>query len=372
MNDISIIIPTHNRAGLLLPALTSIAAAVASIDRVEIIVVDNGSVDCTADVCREIKHRFPKHNWRYFYDEIPGLLTGRHLGARKAQGDVLAYLDDDVLLGPSWLEALDDAFRDPEVMLAGGPTRPHYEAEPPSWLAGMWIEFEKGIRVLGELSLVDLGPTTKEIDPLYVPGANFAIRKAAFRACGGFHPDCIPQPLQRYQGDGEVGLTLKMRAEGLKTLYHPGAAVKHVIPASRLTPESFEKRGFYQGVSDSYTRLRRNGFLPARRSWKDLVRPIKWKFARASLLRNPTAENIRFLVARARLAGQWFHENEVRDDPRLLAWVLKRDYFDYRLPDGWESYGRKLAVARTGGGPGVETMTRSDLTARSATKPRSS
>ena len=34
----------------------------------------------------------------------------------------------------------------------------------------MWIEFEEGGRVLGELSLVDLGPTTKEADPLYMGG----------------------------------------------------------------------------------------------------------------------------------------------------------------------------------------------------------
>jgi glycosyltransferase involved in cell wall biosynthesis len=304
---------------------------------VEIIVVDNGSTDDTARICREIKDRYPKHDWRYFYDDTPGLLTGRHLGAREAKGDLLAFLDDDVLLFPSWLEALNDAIRDPEVMLAGGPTSPCYEAEPPPWLDGMWEEYEQGVRVLGELSLVDLGPTTKQVDPLYVPGANFAIRKAAFQACGGFHPDCLPKSLQRYQGDGETGLALKMRARGLKALYHPGAAVKHVIPVGRLTAESFQRKGFYQGVGGSYTNIRRAGLLPERtKSWKDLLRPIKWKLERRRLLGDPSAENIRFLIARARFAGRWFHENEVRNDPTLLAWVLKPEYLDYKLPDGWK------------------------------------
>ena len=113
MNDISIIIPTYNRAGALLQTMTSIATVVAPRDPVEIIVVDNGSIDDTAGICREIKDRFPKHNWRYFYDETPGLLTGRHLGAREAQGDILAFLDDDVLLAPSWLEALERRIRRP-------------------------------------------------------------------------------------------------------------------------------------------------------------------------------------------------------------------------------------------------------------------
>jgi hypothetical protein len=250
----------------------------------------------------------------------------------------LAFLDDDVLLTPSWLEALDDVFGDPEVMLAGGPVCAHYEVEPPPWLGGMWIEFDKGTRVLGELSLVDLGPTRREVDPLYIPGGNCAIRKAALQACGGFHPDGVPKRLLRYRGDGEIGLALKIKARNLKALYHPGAAVKHVIPVSRLTPESFEQKGFYQGVSNSYTKIRRNGFLPARtKSWKDLVRPVKWKYERESLLRNPTADAVQFLVARAHSAGSWFHEYEVRKDPKLLDWVLKSDYFDYRLPDGWES-----------------------------------
>jgi glycosyltransferase involved in cell wall biosynthesis len=339
MSDISIIIPTRNRAGVLIQAMTSIAAVVTSKDPVEIIIVDNGSSDDTASICREIKDRFPKHDWRYFYDEHPGALTGRHLGAREAKGEILAFLEDDVLLAPSWLEALDDAFKDPEVMYTGGPVCPHYKVEPPPWLTGMWMEFEKGVRVLGELSLVDLGPNRKEIDPLYVPGGNCGIRKAAFKVCGGLHPENLPKPLLRYRGDGETGLAIKIRSRGLKALYHPGAAVKHVIPGSRMTPESFEQKAFCQGVSNSFTGIRGNGFPPARaKSWKDRVRSIKWKLMRESLLRNPTAENIRFLASRSRFAGRWFHEDEVRRDPKLLEWVLKPDYFNYRLPDGWESH----------------------------------
>jgi glycosyltransferase involved in cell wall biosynthesis len=319
--------------------MTSIAIAVAPKDPVEIIVVDNGSIDDTPGICREIKDRFPKHDWRYFYDETPGVLTGRHLGAKEAQGKILAFLDDDVLLAPSWLEGLNDALRDPEVVYTGGPVLPHYEVEPPPWLAGMWIEFEEGVRVLGELSLVDLGPIRKEVDPLYIAGGNCAIRKAVLKTCGGFNPERVPQPLLRYRGDGETGLAYKIRERGLKALYHPGVLVKHVIPASRLTPESFEQKAFYQGVSNSYTTIRSNGFLPARtKSWKDLVRPIKWRLERKRLLRNLTAENVHFLVARARRKGAWFHQDEVRRDPKLLEWVLKSDYLDYRLPDGWEAY----------------------------------
>ena len=97
-------------------------------------------------------------------------------------------------------------------------------------MAGMWVEFEAGVRVLGELSLVDLGLTKKSVDPLYVPGANFAIRKTAFQACGGFHPlTACRRRCNATRVTAKSGLTLKMRARGLKALYHPGAAVRHVI-----------------------------------------------------------------------------------------------------------------------------------------------
>jgi glycosyltransferase involved in cell wall biosynthesis len=338
--DISIIVPTYNRAVALHRTLTSIGKVVRSNDPVEVIIVDNGSGDNTAAVCRDIENRFPKHNFCYFYDEMPGLLTGRHLGARKAKGEILSFLDDDVVLAPSWLAALKDAFSDPEVMLAGGPSWPQYEVEPPHWLSGMWDEFEGG-RVCGELSLVDQGATAKEANPLYIGGLNFSIKKTALQMCGGFHPDYLPSSLQRYQGDGETGLAFKLQDRGLKALYLPELALNHVIPSSRLTAEYFEWRGFYQGVCNSYSSIRRNGYAPARsKSWKDLARPIKWKLERERILRNATAAGVRFLVARARFAGQWFHEDEVRKDPKLLDWVVKSDYFNYALPDGWEKYMR--------------------------------
>ena len=65
---------------------------------------------------------------------------------------------------------------------------------------------------------------------------------------GGFHPDCIPKHLQRFQGDGETGLSYKIKEKGYKSIYHPGAMVYHLIPASRLTVEYFEARFLSGGM----------------------------------------------------------------------------------------------------------------------------
>jgi glucosyl-dolichyl phosphate glucuronosyltransferase len=271
---------------------------------------------------------------------MPGLLSGRHCGAKEARGEILVFIDDDVVLSASWLDGVVHAFGNPDVALVGGPSLPEYEVDPPEWLESLWHYDADGRRTLLELSLIDSGPAVRPEDPFYVLGLNFSIRKAVFDCCSGFHPDCIPAPLQRYQGDGETGLTLKLKAAGFPALYHPQVAVKHVIPASRMTLESFKKRGFYQGVCDSYTLVRREGATDPhrRRSWKDIIRPLKRRIYREYPLGNGDSRAIRELMSRAHAAGFAFHQNEVRRDPNLLQWVAKPNYFDYALPEGWQSY----------------------------------
>jgi glucosyl-dolichyl phosphate glucuronosyltransferase len=340
MPDISIIIPTFNRAAQLARTLTSIGNEVGAANPVEVIVVDNGSTDKTETTYQAVREYFPRHDWRYVYEHMPGLLSGRHCGAKEARGEILAYIDDDVVLSASWLDGLMSAFSNPEVALVGGPSFPEYEVEPPEWLGSFWHQDADGRRTLFELSLIDSGPAVRPEDPLCVPGLNFSIRKDVFDRCGGFHPDCIPAALQRYQGDGETGLTLKMKAAGFHALYHPQVAVKHVIPASRMTLESFKRRSFYQGVCDSYTVVRRERTADAHppRSWKDVIRPLKKWIRREYLSHKDETWRIRKAMELAHAAGFAFHQREVRHDPNLLQWVTKPNYFDYALPEGWQSY----------------------------------
>jgi glycosyltransferase involved in cell wall biosynthesis len=329
----SIIIPTLNRAGLLRDTLESVARVVPPKAPVEIIVVDNGSIDKTRDAFNTVSEKYRDTEWKYFYESMPGLLSGRHRGAAEARGEVLCYLDDDVLLAPSWLDAIEDAFRDPTVALVGGPSRPSFLAEPPDWLPALWWNDDEG-QGCTWLSLIDSGPYIKLIDHGWVWGLNFSIRKDVFYSCGGFHPDYVPKPLQRFQGDGETGLALKAKDRGGAALYHPAAAVTHVIPASRLTPKAFAERAFYCGVCDSYTEIRRERQVSAapQPGWKDILRPLKCRLEK--LVRQRDADEVQRLIGRAYVAGMQFHKSEVLKDPQLLGWVLKENYFDYSLPEG--------------------------------------
>lgn len=326
---VSVIIPTRNRATTLAGALTSLAAQDFPQRAHEVLLVDNGSTDETQALLEAFTISHPHCPLRGIVEPEPGLLAGRHRGAREARAPLLAFTDDDVVVEPTWLRAIVDAFADPAVHLVGGPSLPRYEVPPPPWLEWLWSR--NGARATcGDLSLLDLGGEAREIDPTWVWGLNFAIRKETLIALGGFHPDCMPKHLQRYQGDGETGLALKAKAGGHKAFYATGALLHHWIPASRLTIAAFEERYFYQGVSNSYAEIRAAGGLPSGPGWKVAARGLR------RLTGSLGGQRSRLLarLERARRAGHLFHRQEVRRDPALLAWILKHDYWDYHLPPG--------------------------------------
>jgi glycosyltransferase involved in cell wall biosynthesis len=86
--NISVIIPTYNRAHVLARAIESVLAQ--TLKPAEIIVIDDGSEDGTAQLVRS---RFPE--CRYVYQENRGVSCARNEGIQMARGDWLAFLDSD-------------------------------------------------------------------------------------------------------------------------------------------------------------------------------------------------------------------------------------------------------------------------------------
>lgn len=113
MPQISVIIPTYNRAAYLPDAIESVLAQ--TFRDVEIVVVDDGSTDDTQATLRAWVNA---GQIRYFYQENSGVSAARNRGIALAQGDYIAFLDSDDLFDPQKLEkqvALLDA--DPEIGL---------------------------------------------------------------------------------------------------------------------------------------------------------------------------------------------------------------------------------------------------------------
>ncbi len=333
--QVSIIIPTINRASYLKDTLTSVIQQSFPHDQYEILVIDNGSNDNTRQVTEEFINTYPGNNIHYLYEPEPGLLSGRHRGAKEANGDILTFVDDDIKTDSGWLAAIVEAFQDPSVHLVGGPCLPDYESNPPPWLESYWEQNEYG-RLCGWLSLLDFGEELKKVDPIYIWGLNYSIRRKTLFEAGGFHPDTMPKHLQRFQGDGETGLSIKIKERGLTAVYHPKALVWHKVTAERMTIDYFEKRAYFQAVANSFTQIRREGKCESqpkkqnRLTWLTPVLMLRFVLRRIS--HHKPYEGIRRRTDRAYNTGIAFHQKEVANDPELLRWVLKEDYFDYKLP----------------------------------------
>ena len=347
--DLSVIIPTRNRASLLKKALLSITKQTFPSDQFEVIVVDNGSIDDTAEICKKYESKLPEFQW--IYEKTPGLHVGRHLGLEHARGEILVYADDDIVAFPTWLEGVAESFQDHEVALVGGRILPKYETEPPSWVEAFWIYYEYG-KILGWYSLADFGDEPKEISPMVVWGCNYSIRKKVLIEAGGFHPDSMPQELIKYRGDGEIHVSRKIQEMRYKTLYNPKASVYHWVPKSRMTMGYIQSRNFNQGVSDSFTNIRssydhsENKYRKTnpksfyqrikKKSSKEILSTIKQRLMlgiRRSIQAIPRCkqDNINYIkeeMKKAYQEGYKYHQNEVKKDPELLKWVLKENYFE--------------------------------------------
>src|SRR5205823_14720945 len=102
--------------------------------------------------------------------------------------------------------------------------------------------------ILPALTLLDLGPEERELDPgvTTVFGANISFAVDPLRAAGGFDPAFGHSGTRVWFSEEDEAQRALARA-GYRILYAPGVAVEHVIPASRLTRRAFVRRRFAYG-----------------------------------------------------------------------------------------------------------------------------
>ncbi len=335
---LSVIVPTSGNVPAIHETLQSLCGIDVPTCGAEVAVVQNGLLNATLAEEVESLGRV-KNGLRFSFHHTPvvGLLAGRHLGMQVAKGDVLIFIDDDVSVDQAWLRAIALAFKDDHTHLVGGRNIPRYEVAPPDWLQHFWIRERDGRRWCGFLSLLDFGNRVEPIDPAFVWGLNFAIRRETLVAVGGFHPDGVPWEMRRFRGDGESGLAAKIKQEGFRAIYQPDAEVTHIVPASRLTIEYFEKRAYLQGISESFSQLRAKHFQPTNSPQSEsrgpsIMRQMAGRIKRAVFGgAMPTVEKQR--VSRSYQAGFDYHQAEFDRDESLRWWVLRNDYWDYRYPE---------------------------------------
>jgi GT2 family glycosyltransferase len=205
----SVVVPSWNGLGVLKEALPALLAQTADC---EVIVVDNGSDDGTADVVtaawpEAVLVRAP---------ENMGFGRAVNLGAARATGDVVVVVNNDAVPRPDFVERLLEPFADPAVgMVAGVLTqRPHPERVDS---AGVELDVTVGSWDLGwNAPVASLGAR----EPAGPCGGAAAYRRTAWEDAGGFEP-----ALFAYWED--VDLALRLRRAGWRSAFAPRAIALH-------------------------------------------------------------------------------------------------------------------------------------------------
>jgi glycosyltransferase involved in cell wall biosynthesis len=242
---ISVIIATYNRAALLDECLDHLSRQHFS-DGDEVIVVDNGSNDETPDVIRRARGRFTVP-LRHLEEPRPGKSHALTRALSEASGDVLAFTDDDVDAEPDWLDAIRAAMDDPATALVGGPVAPRWETNAPRWLGAAVDSYG---RLAAPLALLNYGPTTVDLGPRTVLGANLAVRRDVLVRLGGFATHLGKLRGTLLSGEDHE-LCRRVQAAGFQARYCPGARVRHWVPASRMRLGYYLSWFFWSGITNA-------------------------------------------------------------------------------------------------------------------------
>lgn len=123
MKTLSVVVPAYNEAKVIASTLTRLLAQIDQIT--EIIVVNNGSTDATAEIVSSFLERSPK--LRMIDEDTPGLIAARNTGVGTATSEIVARIDADTLVHDGWAAAINEFFDNApaDIGAATGPLVPH-------------------------------------------------------------------------------------------------------------------------------------------------------------------------------------------------------------------------------------------------------
>ena len=240
MTVCSIIILSYNTQELLKQCLTSIFKHIHGI-QFEVIIVDNNSHDGSVEM---VKKNFPKvlliEN-----KENAGFAKGANVGAQKARGEYLLFLNSDTtMIDQGVRNMISYMEKYPGVAIVGGNLQNHEGGTSKSF--GEFLTLPEVILML----FFDRGrkKDRKTVSPVeWVSGGYMLVRAAVFDKIGGFDEHFF-----MYLEDME--LCYRVKKDGLNVVYYPDAKVKHVGQGS--SNRSFAIVNIYRGLQYFYKKHR--------------------------------------------------------------------------------------------------------------------
>jgi GT2 family glycosyltransferase len=167
-----------------------------------------------------------------------GVSGNRNTGAFHTSTSLIAFLDDDTVACPEWLEYLVQAVAaDPAVVGAGGGIDPAWEGARPTWMPEEFLWAVGG-------SYAGMPTTTAPIRNVW--SASMIVRRDTFLSVGGFRTGFGKLGNRNRPEDTELCLRMSALAGG-HWMYVPAAVIRHEVPANRSTFGFFLRRCYAEG-----------------------------------------------------------------------------------------------------------------------------
>ena len=224
----SVIVCTHNGGERIVSCLRALRHL--EYPTFEILVVDDGSTDNTAELVRQFD------DVRLIESEHCGLSAARNRGAAEAQGEIIAYTDDDCEPDIHWLRWLAHAFEQGAWDACGGPNL----APRPK------VSHDAGASLIDEVVVASAPGAPSHVllsddEAEHLPGCNLAVRKKVINAIGGFR--------ERYLIAGDdVDFCWRLEAAGYRMGFCAAAFVWH---RRRTTLWRYFKQQYYYGKAEA-------------------------------------------------------------------------------------------------------------------------
>jgi GT2 family glycosyltransferase len=219
MPTISFVIPTYNRAPILVQCLQALGSQESAPVDYEVIVVNDGSTDDTRVVMDQLMPRlsFPI---RLFHQRNQGAATARNAGVTAAKGNLIGFLGDDIVVERSYVRHLYTCYLEHVGAFHGVLGLTHYQSDSIPTPFGHWLDKRSGFQFDYSAARVGL-PLPFEL--FYT--SNILIPRSVFELVGGFEPR-----LRRAYEDAELGYRLSR--QGFTLYFCPEARAEHIHAVS--------------------------------------------------------------------------------------------------------------------------------------------
>lgn len=197
-----------------------------------------------------------------------GLSGARNTGIELARGNCVAFIDDDAVAAPFWLERLSDVYRDRRVIGVGGRIEPIFSEDRPRWFPP---EFDW---VIG---CTYRGHPNRPVAVRNLIGCNMSFRRAVLLRSGGFD-EGLGRAGANAAGCEETELCIRAARlfPGTRIGYEPSALVQHRVEPQRLSWAYFRARCIAEGQSKALVvhRQGRQAGLASERAYVQRVLPL--------------------------------------------------------------------------------------------------